>query len=298
MTIAHVASVGHATGELAELEAQIRCLREELAAAQRKTRDAQHAGNRILGALESAMAPLMEELSAAKRASGDVVPTNGTLAESESEVDHLKLDIDHYREQVYQLQVQERQRNHELKRLRSEVAEASDLLAYEQRRLHHLELCRKLNGNGLQDDSAWGGLGPMCIGKRTIEVRSEQRLRESAEQRGGKLSRDVTKLTADAARYQATIMRLSQRLSRVRTSFSEKDGQLTVAAKQTADLQSRITKVVQAADPELAMALDLADLDNLAKELARTSVDIDTDYTRKEKKQTTRSTGKLPALSF
>lgn len=299
MTIAQVATVGHATGELAELEGQVRCLREELLAAQRGAKDAQNAGNAILVALESGMARLMGELAAAKRSSAEAgLPASGAGEDPQYEVDHLKLDIDHYRQQVCQLHVERRQRENEITRLRSEVSEASDVLTYEQRRLQHLELRRQLEGNDSEGGASWGGLGPMCIGKRTIEVRAEQRLRESAEQRSAKLTRDVSRLAGDAARHQATIERLSQRLGRVRSSFHEKDDQLAVAAKQTADLQSRIAKVVQAADPEGAMALDLADLDNLARELAKSTDSLDSETSRTLRKPTTKSTGKLPALSF
>lgn len=302
-------NVSQANGELADLDAQLRTLRDQLVQAQREARQAHDAGSSILGALESDMAPLRAEISSASNATGsfgavlDGKDIKVAISEAESEVEHLKLDIEHYREQVHNMQVEERQRVHELNRLKSEVSAATDCLTYEKRRLRHLELCRHLNGqegaHPLQDAS-WGGLGQSGIGKRTLEVRAEQRLRETAEQRAGRLSRDVTKLAGDTTQQQAAIARLSQRLSRVRNSLYEKDDQIAGAAKQTAELHSRIIKVVQAADPEKAMALDLADLDALAKEMAKVSDGLDSEmsFSRKEKKKSTKSTGKLPSLSF
>ncbi|CAK9101819.1 Uncharacterized protein SCF082_LOCUS47600 [Durusdinium trenchii] len=84
------------------------------------------------------------------------------------------------------------------------------------------------------------GLGPAGIGKRTLQVRAEKRLRESAEERSARLVREVAALAGDTAEQQATIESLSRRLEKVRTLISQKEARLASAAQQSTQLQARL----------------------------------------------------------
>eukprot|EP00913_Durusdinium_trenchii_P032292 g30237.t1 len=98
------------------------------------------------------------------------------------------------------------------------------------------QVCRQLGLPG----SAWVGLGPAGIGKRTLQVRAEKRLRESAEERSARLVREVAALAGDTAEQQATIESLSRRLEKVRTLISQKEARLASAAQQSTQLQARL----------------------------------------------------------
>merc|ERR1712187_496911 len=72
------------------------------------------------------------------------------------------------------------------------------------------------------------------------EVRCEKKLRESAEQRAGRLSRDVTRLSSEAAMHQAEIAKLSKRLHRVRHSSTKKGQHLESASALTTTLNTKL----------------------------------------------------------
>eukprot|EP00933_Yihiella_yeosuensis_P054257 TRINITY_DN52659_c0_g1_i1.p1 TRINITY_DN52659_c0_g1~~TRINITY_DN52659_c0_g1_i1.p1 ORF type:complete len:293 (-),score=69.13 TRINITY_DN52659_c0_g1_i1:107-985(-) len=278
--------------ELAQAEARYDEIQAELHRATRSLGEARHAGEAVLTAVEAAMAPLMAELAAARMVvPGHLpqMPRNGeeddpapdgkkvtTCSELEAEIKHLRLDLDHFHNRTERLQLEEQRRTHEIIRLRNELKEVGDDLSYEQQRLRHYEVCRQL---GLTD-GGWVGLGPLGVGKRTLEVRAEKKLRESAEQRSGRLIREVTKLAGDTAEQQTTIEQLSRRLERVRTMLKDKDRRLVGAARSTADLHARLRGAISMGAKETARKL--AQIPGARSKQARASA----------------STGKLPQLSF
>merc|ERR1712139_276019 len=127
------------------------------------------------------------------------------------------------------MQVEERQRSHEISRICGELSEAYEHLAYEQQ-----------YGVDPSGGAGWAGMGPCGIGRRTLEVRAEQKLRECAEQRGGRLTRDVTKLASDTSQQQACIAQLGARLMRVKKAHAERDRRLVHNHKQTKLLHAKL----------------------------------------------------------
>jgi len=192
------------------------------------------------------MAPLMAELASARLESAEKLiqsprgeagsKPGSALQAVEAEIRHLKLDIEHYRGRAERLQVEERKRFHTLSQLRSDLQEASEDLAYEKQRVRHHEVCRQL---GLKD-GGWVGLGPLGVGKRTLEARAEKKLRESAEDRATRLSREVSRLSGDTAEQQTVIEQLSRRLDKCRAIAREKERRLNNAANQTKELHARL----------------------------------------------------------
>merc|ERR1719409_2560127 len=150
-------------------------------------------------------------------------------ADVEAEVEHLQLDIAHFQHKAERLQVEERQRSHEISRLCGELSEAYEHLAYEQQCVRHHEVCQQFGID--PSGGGWAGMGPCGIGRRTLEVRAEQKLREHAEQRGGRLARDVTKLASDTSQQQASIAQLGRRLKCVRKSLEDRDKRIANAEK-------------------------------------------------------------------
>lgn len=301
MTIAFVATAASVREELAEVEEHGEALQKELQRSQRELMDVRRAGAAVLSAVESAMAPVMAELAALRRgalaavdqaadeggtltvgaaqdaASAEGPPAGTSVPALEAEIRHLQFDIGHYHDQVERFQVEERQRSHELARLRDEITEASEELSYEQQRVRHYEICKQL---GL-DGGGWAGLGPAGIGRRTMEVRAEKQLREVAQQRTGRLSRDVSRLASDTAAQQSNIEQLSRRLQRVRSCVQAKDMQLQNASVTTSDLHFKL-RGGEAADP------DHSAVDHGKVRIAG----------GKKSHKGSRSTGKLPQLSF
>lgn len=139
---------------------------------------------------------------------------------------------------VERKQAKERQREDELQRLQTEVAEAQESLGYEQQRLRHFEVCQKIGPSA----GGWAGLGPNGIGRRTMEVRAEKRLRECAELRAGRLAGQVTRLAGDTSTQQSTIGQLSKRLQLVRSLTQNKEQQQADAALKNADLKLKLQK--------------------------------------------------------
>lgn len=282
MTMAHVVTAGALRGELADAQELSECLRSELARARVEASEARAAGCAVLGAVQAAMVPLMEELAAARRSVGGGASTrSGGITEAwrgpsctalEAEILHLQLDITHFQEQVEKLQVEGRHRDHELGRLRVELSEASESQSYEMQRVRHFEVCRQL---GTQS-GGWAARAAAGVGRRTLEARAEQKLRESAEQRGGRLTRDLTKLAGDTMSQQAAIEQLTRQLGRVRHALQEKDKRLACAISQTQELQSKVRGPAKAAGDDEPLGAGRGR--GLRKESS--------------------STGKLPQLSF
>mmetsp|Transcript_54773 Transcript_54773/g.123633 ORF Transcript_54773/g.123633 Transcript_54773/m.123633 type:complete len:291 (-) Transcript_54773:65-937(-) len=154
----------------------------------------------------------------------------------EAEVKHLELDITHYQEQVDHLQIEERKRTHELGLLRSELSDISEQLAYEQQTVRHHQVTQQLD----LETSSSASLANAGIGRRTMEVKAEKRLREAAEQRTGRLARHVTRLAGDTAHQQAAIDELSRKLGRVRNVLDQRDRQLSSTAHETSELQAKL----------------------------------------------------------
>jgi len=272
------------------------------------------------------MAPTMAELAAARKIYGDEEDLAGLgcledeglsgqspCATLEAEVKHLELDIQHYQEQVEHLQIEERRRTHELGRLRSELSEVSERLAYEQQSVRHHQVCQQL---GLE--TGGGGVGTAGIGRRTMEVRAEKKMREQSEQRTGRLARHVTRLAGDTAAQQSAIDQLSRRLQRVRGSLGDADRKLATASLASSDLQGRLlgepaaaaADAAEPADTSCSQGAETAD----AKEGTGTGLSANEEASgdslrasrgkpgrsleRTKRPGKTKSTGKLPQLSF
>lgn len=237
--------------QLADVEAQYHEVHQKLTTSQLQLQEARRCGGLLLSAAEAALAPLMLELARAREATDLLLPPNLAKDEVqeppevehmssreaiETEIRHLKLDIDHFKNLAARLQTEDAQRFYILQALRNELQEATEELGYQRDRARHHEVCRQLGLPG----SAWVGLGPAGIGKRTLQVRAEKRLRESAEERSARLVREVAALAGDTAEQQATIESLSRRLEKVRTLISQKEARLASAAQQSTQLQARL----------------------------------------------------------
>jgi len=237
--------------QLADAQEEYQEIHEELTKSQFELQEARRCGGLLLSAAEAALAPMMLELARARQATDLMLPpvlakdevkeTSKTPAVSsreaiEAEIKHLKLDIDHFKNVAARLQTEDTQRYYIMSSLRNELTEATEELGYQRDRARHHEVCRQLGLPG----SAWVGLGPAGMGKRTLQVRAEKRLRESAEERSARLLREVAGLAGDTAEHQVTIESLSRRLDRVRNLIQEKETRLQSAAQQTTQLQARL----------------------------------------------------------
>lgn len=265
--------------EMREMESESKRVQDELQRTQKQLEESRRAGSAVLAAVEGAMAPLMAELAMERQRVDHILPstprsegtaTKGSADALEVEIQHLKLDIEHYQGSTEQLQIEERKRLHFLEGLRSSLEEASEDLAYEKQRVRHHEVCRQL---GLPD-GGWVGLGPLGVGKRTLEARAEKKLRESAEERSARLAREVTRLAGDSTEAQITIEQLSRRLDKIRSIAQTKHRRLASAAAQTSELHARLR-----GSPSEG-----------AKDTSSSQV--------RSRKMNSSSTGKLPQLSF
>jgi len=234
---------------LAAAEAEYAEIQAELSASQEELQEARRSGSVLLTAAEAALAPLFAQLAAAREETDQILsPVLGKDEEAsgtgglsskeavEAEIEHLQTDIDHFKAATYRLQAEDRQRFHHLEKLRNELREASEELTYERQRAQHHEICRQLGLPG----TAWVGLGPPGIGKRTLQVRAEKRLRESAEERSARLTREVARLAGDTAEHQTAIESLSRRLDKIRGMAKAKDQNLRTFEAQTAELHARL----------------------------------------------------------
>lgn len=295
MTLAHVATVSNVRQELSEAEALEQELKEQVAAMEEEAAQAHSAGAAVLAALQNAMAPLMAELAVAQRDGlGDEENAEvGTCEEMESEIRHTRLDISHYNQKIQRLQVDDDRRAIELARLTREASDAVAALRYEQVRARHHDAGQRLGVDTLGE--SWAGLAPTGVGRRTMEVRAERRLREMAEVRAGRLSRDVMKLSSEAAVHQAHIADLSKRLTRTRSLVIDREQQLVEAAKARAKLEVKAKAKLQSAmqaDRSVSAEDDPTQAVITEPELSVASLSA------QRKPATCRSTGKLPQLSF
>lgn len=318
MSVAHVASAATLRADLTNAEMYVRGLQEQIVVDQNKIGDVTSAGSAVLQALEAAMVPLMAELALTRQACKEYCVEQGEafitgqgelpaeakpkqqsaaqiIEDSQAEITHLSLDIAHFQHQAERLQIEERQRSHEISRLCGELSEAYEHLAYEQQCVRHHEV---LHHVGMGSDSAgggWPGMGPCGIGRRTMEVRAEQKLRECAEQRGGRLARDVTKLSSDTSQQQASIAQLGARLMRAKKAHAERDRRLVHNHKIAKIMHSKLKVAsgdgqaapAQPADPKADDLLATSDSDGAGRSMRA-----------KQKGFGTASTGKLPQLSF
>lgn len=323
MTVAHFATVGAVRSELADVQAQVQELEAQLAQAKQEAAEAHRAGTAVLSALEAAMAPVMAELSAAwmecTRLGIDPVEAQrseegperfadpmDSVEELEMQVRHLEEDISHFQEKAERMQVEERQRGHETKRLQAELQEVQDSLAYEQQRMRHHDVSKK-QGFVVRDD-VWGGLGPSGIGRRTLEVNAEKKLRENAEKRSSKLSRDVTKLAGDAAAKQAAVAQLSKKLNRLRRQNEERQKQIQGATSKATELHCKVNLAHRSMqDFAAGTAPDPGDLErpqvdgpdlHMSFGSAKRGKAFNASPVKPKKKMASSSMGKLPQLSF
>lgn len=281
--------------ELRQLEEQYMALQQELEQLRSEVQEARLAGNAVLTAAEAVMAPLMAELAGAQRTcvengqlaqasasevalassdgGGDALPLD---ASPEAEVQHLRVELQCCQERVERLEVEQSRRLHDAKRMQSELAEVAEALSYEKRRARHYEACKLANDSGEPRN------GPKAIkglGLRTMEARGEQELRECAEQRTGKLAREVVRLAGNLAEQQALVEKLTKELGKARQRGQSKDRQLEKAAKQTQTLRTKL-----AHGPEASPDFDEAPGGGRPA--------------RRRRPRGTQSTGKLPQLSF
>lgn len=285
-------TAGSLRDELARAEQEEQVLRRELQKAQQEVVEARDAGTALLSAVEAAMEPLMRELVAARQACGDADLTSAlstgsgraspegrdedlaalehtTACSLEAEIRHLELDIGHCHEQLERLHLEERQRNHERQKVQGELTHVLENLSYEKQRARHNDMKKQLWPTG--EKGSWAGLGPSGLGRRTMEVRSELALRKSAEDRTGKITRDLTRLALDTSTQQSTIEQLERRLVAVRKCAGEQDVHLQKALHSTTELHRR---------------------------LRGEDSPMDEEKRRKKKKSGASSTGRLPHLSF
>jgi len=132
-------------------------------------------------------------------------------------------------------------------------------------------------------------MGPCGIGRRTLEVKAEKELRECAEQRCGRLARDITKLASDTSQQQAAIAELGSRLMRAKKAHADRDRRLVHNQKQTKLLHSKLKVTSGDASPSPKAGAQDADVAN---------GNGDTRLQQSRKKGAAASTGKLPSLSF
>lgn len=306
--------------DLANMEAAAEDLRSQVAKTQHETAEVVRSGSAVLAALEAAMIPLMAELALIRQACKEYCTEQGepfilskppvdtaeadgngssssqTVASLEAEIQHLKLDISHYQHKAEHLQADERQRSHEISRICGELSEAYEHLAYEQQCVRHHEVCQQFGID--PSGGGWAGMGPCGIGRRTLEVRAEQKLREHAEQRAGRLARDVSKLAGDTSQQQAAIAQLGARLQRAKKAHVDRDRRLQHIQKQTKMLNTKlkVTSGVGSGSPSPSKSptsgteVEAQDDDDESSSAAQ--------MRRSKRKGAAASTGKLPQLSF
>eukprot|EP00928_Gymnodinium_smaydae_P037946 TRINITY_DN26277_c0_g1_i2.p1 TRINITY_DN26277_c0_g1~~TRINITY_DN26277_c0_g1_i2.p1 ORF type:complete len:350 (+),score=97.17 TRINITY_DN26277_c0_g1_i2:104-1051(+) len=310
-----VATAGAARAEYAEAEAEVQRLEEELEAARRDAASARRAGATVLGALEAAMAPLMAELAVERRrALAAALPSeaprmdcSGDAAALAAEVQRLQGELAAQREEVERLQAAERKRGNELRRLRVDATDAMDSLGYEQQRVRHYEVGLQLGFEPTGD--GWAGLGPSGMGRRTMEVRAEKRLRETAEQRASRIAQQVVKLSSEASSQQGLIAHLSKRFLRLRRLSQSRDKQLAGSSSDAGALEEKLREHSR----NVAKLLESLAGENLLPEeqpsviseggLASDAPDKYWPKTLSQQKlaqprSKTASTGRLPQLSF
>jgi len=219
--------------ELAEVEEQIKALEQQLLNAQKEESTLQACCDcpdpEATRCRQPSLAPC---LVGPDEGADDGLAALGLREQLEAEIQIMEHDVCHCREQLAHLHNSERLRMQELDRLSHELTQAAERLAYEQQTVRTHENC--LNAICTTRSS------PNLIGPRTIELRAEQRLKELAVRRTGKLSNEVMRQAVDASIRQTTVDALSMKLLRVRSTLLDKDRELLAAQKATAGLQSRL----------------------------------------------------------
>lgn len=285
MTIAQVATAGSLRSDIVATENEERQLHEELERASRETLEAHSAGSALLSAVEAAMAPLMAELAAARKACGeadltkafagegaDAAPMRALLGENseslEADIRHLSLDITHYQDRAEALQAEERQRSHELQRLRGELERAAEELSYERQRHSSFKVA----------ECGPGGTAVREMNGRRQETDTQQNLRIAAEQRAARLAKDIMRLANDTDAQQATIEQLTKRLDQARKAAGEHEGKLATVVRASQVLKQRLS------GEGTPVGAEGGDEGQRTRSL--------------KKNKTSVSTGKLPHLSF
>lgn len=275
--------------EIAEAEAEEGRLHEQLKQTRRSTREAHAAGIAVLSAVETAMTPLMVELAALRRDTknielakvldfpqeeGHSYQIQTLLGPDEenlkSEAQHLQLDITHFQDKAEKIQAGERQRLHEIKRLQNELRDLVDELSYQKQRVNHLCVVEKTRPSKKKQV----GTG---IHKQVL---AEQNLRESAEKRAGKITRELSRLSIDTNNQQSTIEFLGRRLGSVRNSSENQDYRLGKANCVSNHLTACLNGNVQTSTTEGGVDMKVRKPETL------------------KKLKNTASTGRLPHLSF
>jgi len=261
--------------ELAEVEEEIQALEVQLLSAQKEELTLQP---RRGCPNPEAVKPGSPQSS---NSAEELVPSE----QLEAEIQVMEREVCHFREQLEHLQNSERLRMQELDQLSYELTQAAERLNYEQQTVRTHEHC--LNSICSSRSS------PNLIGPRTIELRAEQRLKELAARRAGRLSDEVMRLAVGASMQQNTVDTLSTKLLRVRSSLLDRDRELIAAQKTTAGLESRLALGVVGG---AATATSGRCMPGKAPLTSSSTTKNKTGATAPRK--AAKSTGRLPQLSF
>jgi chromosome segregation ATPase len=157
----------------------------------------------------------------------------------QQEARHLRLDLRHYQQKVEAMQVQQQHSEQENTRMRSTIGDLKDSLDYTRQLVKHHEVEQQLQQE-LND--TWGGENPCGIGKKTLELRAEQKLREHMEKRNNKLTDQIQKLTSCIANQQLAIQRLEKKVMQGQKKLLQKDQQLVHVTERAAQLQGYLRR--------------------------------------------------------
>jgi hypothetical protein len=134
--------------------------------------------------------------------------------------------------------------------MKSAMSDLKDQLDYTRQLVKHHEVEQQLHTE-LTD--TWGGENPCGIGKRTLELRAEQKLRQHVEKRNNKLTDQIQKLTAVIASQQLAIQRLEKKMMNGQKKLLHKDQQLLHVTERASQLQGYLRRDMnQAAGQALA----------------------------------------------
>lgn len=168
----------------------------------------------------------------------------------QQEARHLRLDLSHHQHKVKQMQIQQQHSEQEATRMKSVMSDLKDQLDYTRQLVKHHEVEQQLHTE-LTD--TWGGENPCGIGKRTLELRAEQKLRTHVEKRNNKLTDQIQKLTAVIASQHLAIQRFEKKLMNGQKKLLHKDQQLQHVTERAAQLQGYLRRDMnQAAGNALA----------------------------------------------
>merc|ERR1719230_505356 len=123
--------------------------------------------------------------------------------------------------------------------MKSVISDLKDQLDYTRQLVKHHEVEQQLQ-NELND--TWGGENPCGIGKKTLELRAEQKLREHMEKRNNKLTDQIQKLTNCIANQQLAIQRLEKKVMNGQKKLLQKDQQLAHVTERATQLQSYLRR--------------------------------------------------------